>query len=73
MELENLHFYLEKIRSKYGSVVGFKFATNNAVAFCGPKEVQDAFKIEELQGRPDITIASQVAVKGTFPCVFTLE
>lgn len=66
MNTENLHFYLEKIRPKYGGVVGLKFATNNAVAFCGPKEVQDAFKIEELQGRPPITIASQTAVKGKF-------
>jgi len=49
---KNFHFQMEEMREKYGPVIGLKFGTKNAIAICGTKEVEEALKRDEFQGRP---------------------
>ena len=64
IQMVNFQLYMEKARDKYGPVIGMKLGTKNTIVFCGPKEVQEAFKIDDLQGRPPMLIVSKSATKG---------
>jgi len=51
---KNFHYELEKLRDRYGPVIGLKFGPLPAVAVCGPEEVIHVFKNEDFSGRPAI-------------------
>ncbi|KAL0278353.1 UNVERIFIED_CONTAM: hypothetical protein PYX00_000191 [Menopon gallinae] len=59
LELNNFHLSAEKLRDKYGPVIGLRFGNRNAIIVCGAREVEETLRRDEFQGRPQFTVTGK--------------
>lgn len=50
--VNNFHFYMERVKPKYGPVIGIKIGPTNVVGITGAAEAKEVLKRPEFQGRP---------------------